>query len=97
LAKQDQALILIAVILMGAASLGLVWRFTQVNDLDYRIRQMERQVQQLQQVNASLTVELNRLSAPSQIERRASSELGMQWPTDQQIVNVAAEAKQEEH
>ncbi len=89
-------MILIAVILMGAVSLCLVWRFTQINDLDYRLSRMEREVRQLQQAQASLTVELNRLSAPSQLERRAEAELGMQWPTDQQIVNVAAESSQAE-
>lgn len=87
-AREDKLMIVVAVLLMGVASLGLVWRFTQINDFDYRIGKLERQISTLQQANASLTVEFNRLSSPSQVESRAVQELGMQWPTQGQIVNV---------
>lgn len=82
-------MIVAAILLMGAASMGLVWRFTQINDLDYRITQMEQQIGMLQQANAGFTVELKSLSSPGQIESRAAAQLGMQWPTQKQIVNVA--------
>lgn len=90
-------MILVAVILIGITTMGLVWRFAQINDLDYRITKMEQQIATLQQANAGLTVELKKLTSPSRIESRASSELGMQWPTDQQIVNVATELVPAEH
>jgi len=90
-------MIVAAIILMGAVTMGLVWRFAQINDLDYRITKMEQQIGKLQQANAGLTVELKRLSSPSQIERRAMRELGMQWPTAQQIVNVATDLVPAEH
>lgn len=89
LAKQDKAIIVAAILLMGIATLGLVWRFAAVNDLGYRLTKLERQISRLEQANAGLKVELNRLSSPSQVERRAIRELGMQWPAEQQIVNVA--------
>lgn len=82
-------MIVAAILLMGIASMGLVWRFTQINDLDYRITKLEQQIGTLQQANAGFTVQLKRLSSPDLIETRAAAELGMRWPTQQQIVNVA--------
>ncbi len=90
-------MIVAAIILLGAVTMGLVWRFAQINDLDYRITKLEQQIGKIQQANAGLTVELKRLSSPSQIESRAMRELGMQWPTNQQIVNVATDLVPAEH
>lgn len=90
-------MIVAAIILMGAVTMGLVWRFAQINDLDYRITKLEQQIGKLQQANAGLTVELKRLSSPSRIESRAISELGMQWPTNTQIVNVATDLVPADH
>jgi len=84
----EKRLILISVLVVALSSLGMVWRFASINDLQTRVNQLQKQVTLLEKENATLTIEQRRLSSPRQIETRANAELGMQWPAQEQIVNV---------
>lgn len=79
---------MVTVLALAVMSLGLVWRFAQVNDLQYRMAAMEKQLAALENENASLTIQAKQLGSASRIEAKAVADLGMQWPKQKQIVNV---------
>ena len=88
ISSKEKRFILLAVLFLAVCSLGLIWRFAAINDMQYKVTKLQQRIDSLEKDNASLTVELKRLSAPRQLEERATRELGMQWPTPKQIINV---------
>lgn len=84
----EKRFILLAILCLATLSLGMIWRFAQVNDMQTRINKLENGIAKLENGNAALTIQLKQLCAPRQIEVRASKELGMRWPLHQQIINV---------
>ncbi len=84
----DKGLVIGAVLAMAVMSFGLVWRFAAVNDMQYRVVALEKQLATLENDNASLTIQAKQLGSASRVEAKAIAELGMQWPKQKQIVNV---------
>lgn len=86
ISKADKRLVLAAMLCMALMSLGMIWRFAQVNDMEARVKLMEKGIVALEKEQAALIIELKQLSAPRRIENRANDELGMRWPKQEQII-----------
>lgn len=84
----DKRLIIVVLLLTAVMSLGMIWRFASINDMQTRLSRLERGITTLENDNAALTIQLKQLSSPRKIEDRANAELGMGWPQQNQIINV---------
>ncbi|MGI6343596.1 MAG: cell division protein FtsL [Bacillota bacterium] len=88
LTSAEKATLLLVIVALGVTSLGLVWRFAQVNDLEYRVDRLAAQIARLEEDNSALIIQINSLTSPAEVERRAGRELGMRWPDQEQIISV---------
>lgn len=80
---------LIAVLtLLTIVSVFHVWSRAKVIDLNLQVSELTKQVKDSQQEHNRLFLEVASLKTPARIEALAKGELGMQLPTDQQVVVV---------
>ena len=74
--------------LVLAISLFIVWSRLQVVNLDYDIASLESSLRQLQHESQQLKLEAASLKRLDRIEKLARKELGLGFPTPQQIIPV---------
>ncbi|OPY13197.1 MAG: Cell division protein FtsL [Syntrophus sp. PtaB.Bin138] len=80
--------LIILLALLTLLSLFHVWSRVKVVDLNLQITEGNRLVKQLQQEKNMLRLEVASLKNPARIEALAKGELGMDLPTDQQVIIV---------
>lgn len=83
---RELALVLLVVVCLGGGLLAYTWIHLEVTRTGYRINDLERQLAQREREERQLRLEASYLASPSQIERRAVEELGMQAPALEQVV-----------
>ncbi|BCA80533.1 cell division protein FtsL [Desulfuromonas sp. AOP6] len=74
--------------LMLALSLFFVWTRIQVINLEYQISSQQERLREMHQENKNLRLEAASLRTPARIERVAVNELGLRFPTPQQVITV---------
>ena len=82
----ELAVVTVFVLLLGGGLLAYTWIHLEVTRTGYRIDHLEKELTELTQQERQLRLEATYLASPSQIERRAVSELGMQAPALEQVV-----------
>jgi len=83
---RELALVLIVVVCLGGGLLAYTWIHLEGTRTGYRIDALERELMERTREERQLRLEAAYLASPSQIERRASEELGMQAPALEQVV-----------
>jgi len=71
-----------------AISLFIVWSRLQVVSFDYDIASLEGSLRSLQHETQQLKLEAASLSRPDRVEALARKELGLRFPSPQQIITV---------
>jgi len=71
-----------------AVCLFIVWSRLQVVSFDYDIASLESSLRDLQHETQQLKLEAASLSRPDRVERLARKELGLRFPSPQQIITV---------
>jgi cell division protein FtsL len=84
--QRELALVLLVVLCLGGGLLGYTWIHLEVLRTGYEIDKLEKRLAELTQKERQLRLESSYLAGPSQIERRAAQELGMQAPALEQVV-----------
>jgi cell division protein FtsB len=85
---RELGLVLLAVLPLAAALLAYTWIRLEIVRTGYRIDTMERQLENLMQVERRLRLDAAELSRPQLIEERARRELGMTSPNLDQMIFV---------
>ncbi len=80
--------LIILLALLTLLSLFHVWSRVKVVDLNLQIAEGNRLLKQLRQEKNMLRLEVASLKNPARIEALAKGELGMDLPTDQQVIIV---------
>lgn len=83
---RELMLVLVVVVLLGGGVFAYIWIHLQVLSTGYRIDELEREMVELSRKERQLRLEAAYLASPSQVERRAVEELGMQPPALEQVV-----------
>lgn len=83
---RELALVLLVVLCLGGGLLAYTWIHLEVLRTGYEIDTLEKQLAELTKKERQLRLEASYLAGPSQIERRATQELGMQQPALEQVV-----------
>jgi len=83
---RELMLVLVVVVLLGGGVFAYIWIHLQVLSTGYRIDELEREMVDLSRKERQLRLEAAYLASPSQVERRAVEELGMQPPALEQVV-----------
>jgi cell division protein FtsL len=84
--QRELALVLLVVLCLGGGLLGYTWIHLEVLRTGYEIDTLEKRLGELTKHERQLRLEASYLAGPSQIERRAVQELGMQPPVLEQVV-----------
>ena len=84
--QRELAVVLLSVLCLGGGLLIYTWVHLEVLRTGYRIDALERQLTDLTQTERQLRLEASYLASPSQVERRATHDLGMQQPALEQVV-----------
>ena len=84
--QRELAGVLLAVLCLGGGLLVYTWIHLEVLRTGYRIDALEKQLADLTQTERQLRLESAYLASPTQVERRAMKELGMQSPALEQVV-----------
>lgn len=84
--QRELALVLLVVLCLGGGLLAYTWIHLEVLRTGYRIDSLERELGELTKQERQLRLEASYLASPSQVERRAVSELGMQLPALEQVI-----------
>lgn len=84
--QRELALVLLVVLCLGGGLLGYTWIHLEVLQTGYEIDALEKRLGELTKRERQLRLEASYLAGPSQIERRAVQELGMQPPALEQVV-----------
>lgn len=84
--QRELALVLLVVLCLGGGLLGYTWIHLEVLRTGYEIDTLEKRLDELTKHERQLRLEASYLAGPSQIERRAVQELGMQLPALEQVV-----------
>jgi len=74
--------------LLLVLSLFFVWSRIQVINLEYQISSHEEHLREMHQENKRLRLESASLRNPTRIERVAKSELGLRFPSPEQVITV---------
>jgi len=80
--------LMICMFVFTIVSVFHVWSRFKLVDLNLNISEISRQVNQANQEQKRLKLEAASLKTPARIEGIARNELGMNLPTDQQIIHV---------
>jgi cell division protein FtsL len=83
---RELALVLLVVLCLGGGLLAYTWIHLEVTRTGYRIDKLERELTQQTREERQLRLEAAYLASPSQIERRAVKELGLQAPVLEQMI-----------
>ena len=83
---RELGLVLLVVFGLGGGLVAYIWIHLQVLGTGYRIDELEREHVELTRKERQLRLEAAYLASPSQVERRAVQELGMQPPALEQVV-----------
>jgi cell division protein FtsL len=83
---RELGLVSAAVALLSGGLLAYTWIHLEVRRAGYRIEALEREIARRTREERELRLEAAYLAGPSQIERRATAELGMQPPSLGQVV-----------
>jgi cell division protein FtsL len=83
---RELALVMVVVLSLGGGVFAYIWIHLQVLTTGYRIDELEREMIDLTRKERQLRLESAYLASPSQVERRATQELGMQPPALEQVV-----------
>lgn len=80
--------LIVVMVLLTVVSVFHVWSRVQLIDINLKIGEAGKNMKQLQQDNERLRVEVGSLKNPARIEALAKGELGMELPSEQQVVLV---------
>jgi len=80
--------LMICMIVFTVVSVFHVWSRFKIVDLNLKMSEISRQLDEADQEQKGLTLEAASLKAPARIESIAKNELGMALPTEQQIIHV---------
>lgn len=80
--------VMIFIALVLALSLFFVWTRIQVINLEYQISSQQERLREMHQENKNLRLEAASLSNPGRIEKLAVNELGLRFPSPQQVITV---------
>ncbi|MEA2561280.1 MAG: Cell division protein FtsL [Acidobacteriota bacterium] len=83
---RELALVLVVVLSLGGGVFAYIWIHLQVLSTGYHIDKLERELLDLNRKERQFRLEAAYLASPSQVERRATQELGMQPPALEQVV-----------
>jgi cell division protein FtsL len=83
---RELALVMVVVLSLGGGVFAYIWIHLQVLTTGYRIDELERELVDLNRKERQFRLEAAYLASPSQVERRAVQELGMQPPALEQVV-----------
>lgn len=83
---RELALVMAVVVSLGGGLGAYIWIHQQVLATGYRIDELERELVELSRKERQLRLEAAYLASPSQVERRAVEELGMQPPALEQVL-----------
>ncbi len=83
---RELALVLLVVVCLGGGLLVYTWIHLEVTRTGYHIDQLEKELTKLTREERQRRLEAAYLASPSQIQRRAAKELGMQAPALDQVV-----------
>lgn len=71
-----------------AISLFIVWSRLQVVSFEYDIASLESSLRNLQHQSQQFKLEAASLSRPDRVERLARTQLGLHFPSPQQVITV---------
>ena len=80
--------LMICMIVFTIVSVFHVWSRFKIVDLNLKMSEISRQLNEADQEQKGLRLEAASLKAPARIEAIAKNELGMALPTEQQIIHV---------
>ena len=80
--------LMICMIVFTVVSVFHVWSRFKIVDLNLKMSEISRQLNEADQEQKGLILEAASLKAPARIEAIAKNELGMALPTEQQIIHV---------
>lgn len=80
--------LMICMIVFTIVSVFHVWSRFKIVDLNLKMSEISRQLNEADQEQKGLRLEAASLKAPSRIEAIAKNELGMALPTELQIIHV---------
>jgi cell division protein FtsB len=69
------------------------WQAFGYYQLQLEVEALERQQQELVEVNRRLVAEYAFATSPGVVERRAAAELGMAWPRQDQLIALRVQPK----
>jgi cell division protein FtsL len=76
------------IVLLSALSLFFVWCRVQATSLDYEISSLEGAVRKANQETVELRLEVATLGTPQRLEQVALKDLGLRFPTSEQVHTV---------
>ena len=85
---RELRLLAFAVLPAAIALLGYTWVQTEIVRGGYRVRTLERRLEELARTERQLRLEASRLESLERVEAAASEELGMTFPALEQMVFV---------
>ena len=80
--------LMICMIVFTIVSVFHVWSRFKIVDLNLKMSEISRQLNEADQEQKGLILEAASLKAPARIEAIAKNELGMALPTEQQIIHI---------
>jgi cell division protein FtsL len=83
---RELALVLLVVLCLGGGLLAYTGIHLEVTRTGYRIDKLERELEESTREERRLRLQAAYLASPTQIEKRAVAELGMQPPALEQVV-----------
>jgi len=83
---RELALVLLVVLCLGGGLLAYTGIHLEVTRTGYRIDKLERELEERTREERRLRLEAAYLASPTQVEKRAVSELGMQSPSLEQVI-----------
>ncbi len=84
---QEKLLYLFTIIICVVVAGVIIWRYAQIYEVNTRIQQIEHQIEQLEVENTTLKLEIAKLQDPDRLIQKGV-ELGLTFPTDEQVVEV---------
>jgi hypothetical protein len=85
---RELRLLAFAVLPAGIALLAYTWVQTEIVRSGYRVRALERRLEEMAKTERQLKLESSWLESLERVEAAAGEELGMQFPTLEQMVFV---------
>jgi hypothetical protein len=87
---RELRLLAFAVLPAALALLGYTWVQTEIVRTGYRVRTLERRLEEMARTERQLLLDASRLESLERVEAAAARELHMQLPTLEQMVFVEA-------